>query len=119
MKRIFQILCLAVAVLGLASCNTYVEERGYVSGRPINAYRTPAVTHGVLYTNNNRYNRARNVSYRNSSRYGHSRRDHDRHSRYDRDRHDSRRNVRYTPRSSRSSRNVVDARVRTDVGIFR
>ena len=117
MKRIVQILFLAVAVLGLSNCTTYVEERGYVSSRPGGYYRTPAVSHGVVYSSSNRYRRGTPVSYRSSSRYGY--RDHDRHGRYDRDRHDSRRNVRYSPRSSRSSRSTVDARVRTNVGLFR
>lgn len=118
MKRIFQILVLAGAVLGLSSCATY--DQGYVSSRSGGYYRTPVVSHGVVYSSSNRYHRGSPVSYRNSSRYGH--RDYgrrDRHDRYDRDRHDSHRNVRYSPRSSRSSRNSVDARVRTNLGLFR
>ncbi|MEN3943635.1 hypothetical protein WJU23_20215 [Prosthecobacter sp. SYSU 5D2] len=118
MKRIFQILFLAVAVLGLSSCATY--DQGYVSSRPVGHYRSSSLNQGVLYTSSNRYYRGSPVSYRSSSRYGH--RDYgrrDRHDRYDRDRHDGHRNVRYSPRSSRSSRSAVDARVRTNLGIFR
>jgi hypothetical protein len=109
MKRIFQILFLSVAVLGLSNCTTYVEDRGYVTSRPAGVYRTP-VAYGTTYYGSS-YNRGRPVSYRHSSRYGSSR--HDRYGRRDRDYdHDHRHNVRH-------SRRAVDARVSTNVGLFR
>lgn len=117
MKRIFQILFLSVAVLGLSSCATY--DQGYVSSRPVGHYRTATLNQGVLYTSSNRYHRGTPVSYRNSSRYGRNHRDDRRHSRWDRDRHDNRRNVRHNPRSNRSSHHAVDTRVNTNLGLFR
>ncbi|TDU81746.1 hypothetical protein EI77_01056 [Prosthecobacter fusiformis] len=113
MKRIIQILCLAVATLGLSNCTAYVEDTGYVASRPGHVYRGAPYHHRGPYYGSARYNHGSNVAYRTSSRYGRSHRDYDRN---DRHRHDSRHNVRHHPRSSRSS---IDARLSTNVGLFR
>ena len=105
MKRTFQLLCLAVAALGLSSCTTYVEERGYVATHPGHVYRSgPRHNHGPYY-GSSRYSHNRPGSYRSSSRYRPGYRDYDRNVRYDR--YDSR------------HRSTLDTRVRADVGLFR
>lgn len=109
MKRTLQILCLAVAALGLSSCTTYVEETGYVAARPGYVagygYRTAPRHHHGPYYGSSRYSDGRAVAYRGPSRYRSSYRD----GRRDYDRH---RGTHYRSTS-------VSTRVRGDVSLFR
>ncbi|MBB5036487.1 hypothetical protein [Prosthecobacter dejongeii] len=111
MKRTLQILCLAVAALGLSSCTTYVEETGYVAARPGYVagygYRTAPRHHHGPYYGSSRYYDGRTVAYRGPSRYRSSYRDYDGRRDYDR-----RRSVPYRSTS-------VSTRVRGDVTLFR
>lgn len=101
MKRIFQILCLVIASLGLTNCTAYVDDVGYASSRPGYYNRGRTYSHHPTYYGSSRtYNR-------HPAHYS-SRSTRDRH---DRDRHD------HDGRDSRYSRSSVNTRVRADVGV--
>ncbi len=98
MKRILQILCLAVAAISLSNCTAY--DGAYVTTTGP-AYRNAPRHHHGPYYGSSRYQNDRQVSYRSSSRYSRGS--------YDHDRHDSH-NVRHYP-----GRSVQSTTVRADI----